>query len=110
MSGRRQRQRRGVLIASHLVAALAGLRLRGIGPIPSGHVDPPDHRWIRAKNDVSGVCAVMPLTARPYRPPPRAGCSSGRLLVGPKPYLRRDVPFLLPGVERRHVPHPALAE
>ncbi len=76
-----------------------GIRLRGIGPIPWGHVGPPEYRRIFTKNDVSGRCAVMPLTAQGHATV-NEHFAPWALLVGPKPYLRPDVPYLLlPGVE-----------
>ncbi|MCW4459752.1 hypothetical protein [Microbacterium sp. MPKO10] len=76
-----------------------GIRLRGFGPIPWGDVGPPEYRRIMTKNEPGGMCAVMPLTpvghARVNALP-----VSIRVLVGPKPYLRLDVPYLLlPGIE-----------
>lgn len=77
----------------------SGIRLRGIGPIPWGDVDPPEYRRIFTKNDVGGICAVMPLTAV-GRERANAAPPAQTLLIGPKPYLRFEVPvLLLPGIE-----------
>ncbi|MDA3646134.1 hypothetical protein LZ318_29740 [Saccharopolyspora indica] len=76
-----------------------GICLRGIGPIPWSDLAAPGHRRIRTKNDVSGMCAVMPLSTQGHARV-NASFSSRTLLIGPKPYLRSDVPYLLlPGID-----------
>ena len=82
-----------------VVLAADGITLRGIGPISWDDVGSPERRHVRVKNDIGGECSVMPLTqqghARISRQP---GWWQHR--VGPKPYLRFDVPYLLlPGIE-----------
>ncbi|WP_456284822.1 hypothetical protein [Microbacterium sp. JZ101] len=82
-----------------VVVEAAGITLRGIGPVPWSDVDAPERRRIPVKGDIGGICAVMPLTAqgraRVSRQP-----AWWRLRVGPRPYLRTDVPcLLLPGIE-----------
>ncbi|GAA3651315.1 hypothetical protein [Microbacterium marinilacus] len=76
-----------------------GVTLRGIGPIPWSHLLPPERRQVRVKNDIGGRCTVMPLTPVGHAVVNRqAGWWANR--VGPKPYLRPDIPYLLlPGVE-----------
>ncbi|RCS57688.1 hypothetical protein CIK77_15840 [Microbacterium sp. JB110] len=76
-----------------------GIVVRGIGPIPWGWVAPPERRRIRVKNDIGGVCAVMPLTEQGSE---LVGRQQGwwQMRVGPRPYLRFRVPCLmLPGIE-----------
>ncbi|MGO1646803.1 MAG: hypothetical protein ACTHYT_06715, partial [Agrococcus casei] len=76
-----------------------GIWLRGIGPIAWHEVQPPVYKWVLTKHDVSGKLAVMPLTeagqARLNQNP-----SPNTMLVGPTPYLRLQVPYMmLPGIE-----------
>lgn len=75
-----------------------GIRLRGIGPVPWADVYPPAFIKITTRGDVNGVCGVMALTPQGYArvnsfPLPQS------YLIGPKPYFRIDVPYLLlPGI------------
>jgi len=76
-----------------------GTTLRGIGPVPWGDVAAPERVRVRVKNDIGGECTVMPLTPIGYARV-NAHAATNKNLVGPKPYLRFDVPYLLlPGVE-----------
>lgn len=82
-----------------VVLDAAGIRLRGIGPIPWADVAPPERRRVLTKNDVGGVCAVMPLTASGHARV-NATMAAWTQLVGPRPYLHLTVPhLLLPGIE-----------
>lgn len=76
-----------------------GVVLRGIGPIPWADVAPPQRVRVRVKNDIGGVCTVMPFTRQGYS---RVNAQPGwwTNLAGPKPYLRFDIPYLLlPGID-----------
>jgi len=76
-----------------------GIVLRGIGPIPWSDVAPPQRMLVRVKNDIGGPCTVMPLTQQGHA---RVNAQPGwwMNLVGPKPYLRFDIPYLLlPGID-----------
>lgn len=76
-----------------------GITLRGIGPIPWSDVGAPERRHVRVKNDIGGLCSVMPLTHQGHERVRRQP-DWWRHRVGPKPYLRFDVPYLLlPGIE-----------
>lgn len=82
-----------------VVLDAAGIRLRGIGLIPWVDVAPPERRRILTKNDVGGVCAVMPLTASGHARV-NASMAAWTQLVGPRPYLQLKVPhLLLPGID-----------
>ncbi len=82
-----------------VVLDAAGIRLRGIGPIPWSDVALPERRRVLTKNDVGGVCAVMPLTASGHARV-NASMAAWTQLVGPRPYLHLSVPhLLLPGVD-----------
>jgi len=77
----------------------SGTVVRGIGPIPWSDVAPPERTRVRVRNDIGGDCTVMPLTALGHE---RVNAQPGwfRVLVGPKPYLRFSIPYLLlPGVD-----------
>ncbi|MBL3686227.1 hypothetical protein D3248_04575 [Leucobacter zeae] len=75
-----------------------GIALRGIGPIPWNWVGPPERRHVRVKNDIGGACTIMPLTPE-GRAAVNAQAGWWMRFVGPKPYLRFDVPYLLlPGI------------
>ncbi|MBM9465366.1 hypothetical protein JL108_18095 [Aeromicrobium sp. YIM 150415] len=77
----------------------AGVWLRGIGPLLWSDLFPPEYRRIVTKNDVNGRCAVMPLTPQGHARI-NAHVTAQALLVGPRPYLRADVPYLLlPGID-----------
>lgn len=76
----------------------AGVTLRGIGPIPWSDLARPERRNIVVRSDVGGRCTVMPLTHQGHA---RANAqpNGSTHLIGPKPYLRFDVPYLLlPGI------------
>ncbi|MER7077094.1 hypothetical protein SAMN02982929_03746 [Saccharopolyspora kobensis] len=76
-----------------------GVCLRGIGPVPWSDLEAPEYRRIFTKNDLSGMCAVMPLSAQGHARV-NASHSPRTLLIGPRPYLRTDVPYLLlPGID-----------
>ncbi|MEH0974575.1 hypothetical protein V6U77_25925 [Micromonospora sp. CPCC 205546] len=82
-----------------VVIDATGIILRGIGPIPWSDVAPPERRRIPVKNDIGGLCTVMPLTEQGHA---RVNSQLGwwTNLVGPKPYLRWDLPYLLlPGID-----------
>lgn len=75
-----------------------GIALRGIGPLPWTFLAPPQRLHIPSRNDIGGECIVMPLT-----PAGHAFVNTGMGMlanrVGPKPYLRPAIPYLLlPGV------------
>lgn len=76
-----------------------GISLRGIGPIPWRDVEPPEIRRIWVRHDIGGRCALMELTPPGHR---RVNSPPGpwTAMVGPRPYLRVDVPYLLlPGID-----------
>ncbi|WP_144794917.1 hypothetical protein [Kocuria palustris] len=76
-----------------------GVSLRGIGPLPWSVLGPPERRRIRVKNDVGGLCPVMPLSPE-GRAMVRAQSLWWQRRVGPRPYLRFEVPYLLlPGID-----------
>lgn len=76
-----------------------GIWLRGIGPFLWSDVHPPEYRRVWTHNDVGGRCAVMPLTPQGHARV-NAHPGSRTLLVGPRPYLRVNTPYLLlPGIE-----------
>ena len=75
-----------------------GIWMRGIGPIGWHEVQPPVYKWILSKNDVTGKYAVMPLTEAGLNRI-NSSWSSQSLLVGPVPYLKFEIPYLLlPGI------------
>ena len=77
----------------------SGIWLRGIGPFFWSDVYPPEYRRVWTHNDVGGRCAVMPLTPQGHTRV-NTHVTSRTLLVGPKPYLKAHVPYLLlPGIE-----------
>ncbi|QZY50850.1 hypothetical protein [Leucobacter tenebrionis] len=76
-----------------------GVTLRGIGPLPWSWLAPPERRRVPVKNDIGGDCTLMPLTPAGHA---AVNAQPGwwKHLVGPKPYLRVDIPYLLlPGIE-----------
>ena len=76
-----------------------GVTLRGIGPLPWTWLAPPERRRVPVRNDIGGVCTLMPLTPEGHSVV-NAQPGWWRHLVGPKPYLRFDIPYLLlPGIE-----------
>lgn len=76
-----------------------GFWLRGVGPIGWHEVEPPVYRWIMSKHDINGKFAVMPLNQL-GRDRINSTPSSATLLVGPQPYLRFEIPYvLLPGIQ-----------
>ena len=75
-----------------------GIWMRGIGPIGWHEVQPPAYKWILSKNDITGKYAVMPLTEAGLNRINNSW-SSQSLLVGPVPYLKFEIPYLLlPGI------------
>lgn len=76
-----------------------GVTLRGIGPLPWRFLGPPARLHVRVKNDIGGACTLMPLTPEGHRVV-NAQAGPWRALVGPRPYLRTEIPYLLlPGIE-----------
>ena len=95
------RMMRGRLLSEHepVVLSAQGIALRGIGPIPWSHLEPPRRTRVPVKNDIGGDCLVMTFTPEGHAfANQRPGRWSNR--IGPKPYLRFDFPhLLLPGIE-----------
>lgn len=76
-----------------------GLALRGIGPIPWADLMSPEWWSVTVKNDIGGVCVVMPLTQHGQS---QVDAQPGwrQNILGPKPYLSPNVPaLLLPGID-----------
>lgn len=82
-----------------VVLSPQGAALRGIGPVPWHHLEPPRRTRVPVKNDIGGDCLVMTFTPEGHAfANQRAGWWSNR--IGPKPYLRLGIPhLLLPGIE-----------
>lgn len=95
------RMMRGRLLSEHdpVVLSAHGISLRGIGPIPWSHLEPPRRTRVPVKNDIGGDCLVMTFTPDGHAfANQRPGWWSNR--IGPKPYLRFDIPhLLLPGIK-----------
>lgn len=95
------RMMRGRLLSEHepVVLSAQGIALRGIGPIPWSHLEPPRRTRIPVKNDIGGDCLVMTFTPEGHAfANQRPGWWSNR--IGPKPYLRFGFPhLLLPGIK-----------
>ncbi|MGO2112631.1 MAG: hypothetical protein ACTH31_13565, partial [Pseudoclavibacter sp.] len=81
-----------------VVLDAAGVRVRGIGPVPWHDLEPPRRHRVLTRSDVGGMLPVMPLTP-PGRTRANAQPGGQALLIGPIPYLQFQVnDLVLPGI------------